>query len=76
MPLGTRAPSFSKRVGSDRNSTISSSSMRGSSRPATSSHRTRVSSRGSIVLGFVDGIALTSFQVKNAIATNASGIPQ
>jgi hypothetical protein len=49
--LGTRAPSRWKRFGSRRNWTISSSSPRASSTPATSAQRTLEFERGSIVFG-------------------------
>ena len=63
-PLGTRAPSFAKRSGSRRNSTISISSARGSSTPATSSHRTDVCSGLSGAVGATFGISLTVRQIR------------
>ena len=75
-PLGTRAPSFWKRRGSRRNSTISSSSARASSTPATSSQRTLELDLGSIVFGFVLGIARTSFHVRNTSSAKHNGMNQ
>src|SRR4029077_12281266 len=54
-PLGTRAPSFLNRLGSRRNSTISSSSSRASSAPATSCQRTEWPVGGLVFVRFVGG---------------------
>ena len=57
MPLGTRAPSASKRVGSRRKSTTSCSSALASSRPATSSHVTAEAEPGVTSIGLTRGIS-------------------
>ncbi len=62
MPLGTFAPSFLKRLGSERNSTISRSSSLVSSTPATSSKVTFCFDFELISCGFVRGI---SFSVRH-----------
>ncbi len=68
MPLGTRAPSFLKRFGSRRNSTISASSALASSAPATSSHPIDWLDSGLICCGLVRGIVLSAFQRKKTSA--------
>ena len=55
-PLGTFAPSFLKRFGSRRNSTISRSSSLASSAPATSSQRIDCEVSGLISCGLVRGM--------------------
>ena len=62
MPLGTRAPSASNRLGSRRKSTISWSSSFASSRPATSLHVTADAEPGVISCGLTRGIRRTVFQ--------------
>jgi len=65
-----------KRSGSRRNSTISSSSARASSTPATSSQRTLESERGSIDCGFVFGMSRMNFHVSQISSPRRMKIPQ
>jgi len=66
-PLGTRAPSALKRLGSLRKSTTSLSSSLDSSTPAISSQPIEDFVSGLIWMGLVLGISLTVFQRKKTI---------
>ena len=72
-PLGTRAPSFLNRLGSRRNSTISSSSSRASSAPATSFQRTEWPLAGWILFGLVVGMARHILYAKKTRAMKQAG---
>src|SRR2546423_5488596 len=68
MPFGTFAPSFLKRFGSRRNSTISRSSSFASSAPATSSQRIDCEVSGLISCGFVRGMKRIVMPISTTIA--------
>src|SRR6266571_6973281 len=67
MPLGTRAPSRSKRFGCRRKSTTSISSARTSSTPATSPHVTAERELGDTCVGLTRGITLSVRQSRKTI---------